>query len=262
MQRIPIEMEINFDFITLIHLAAVVLGIVSAAVILYFGIRFNTANQPLGIGQLSISLAIFVSFSLVSKLMVHWPFMYRLGNVFILVFIPMPYLYTVFYTRKRFWKWYDLLHAIPLLIYLVDYWDVLSLSSAEKTQLILQEINDLDLWGRFSQSKYFGPGFHQEFRTVLFSVYWIAELVVLVRWLRSHPFLTRENKVWRNWMLVFLGCQSFIWFPFYLTLIWLDNLTTYNIVNSISVVWVLISSLSLFFFPVCFLCRRQRIITA
>jgi AraC-like DNA-binding protein len=242
-------MEISFDFITFIHLAAVLLGIVSSGVILYFGIRYSPYNQPLGIGQLSISLGIFVSFTMLSKLIVHWPFLYRLGNVFILVFVPMPYLYTVFYTRKRLWKWYDLIHAIPLLIYLVDYWDVLSLSNAEKTRLILQEINDLNLWEQFRQSKYIGPGFHMEFRMVLFSVYWIAQVVVLVKWLRNNPSLTRENKIWRNGILVFLVCQFFIWFPFYLSLIWLDKLTSYNIVNYFAVAWLMITSFIFFFFP-------------
>jgi len=242
-------MEISLDFITVIHLAAFVLGIVSTAVIFYFGIKSNPANQPLGIGQLSISLAIFVSFSLVSKLIVHWPFMYRLGNVFVLVFIPMPYLHCVFYTRKRLWKWHDLLHAIPLLVYLVDYWDVLSLSSSEKTRLIIQEINDLNLLGQFRQSKYFGTGFHQEFRTILYSAYWVAQALILLRWVRSHVEFTHENKVWRNWMLIFLGCQFFMWFPFYLSILGLPILTSYHIVNSFSVAWVMISSLSLFFFP-------------
>jgi hypothetical protein len=39
-------MEINFDVITFAHLAAVVVGIVSSAVILYFGFRTNPVNQP------------------------------------------------------------------------------------------------------------------------------------------------------------------------------------------------------------------------
>lgn len=242
-------MEISFDAITFAHLAAVIVGVVSSAVILYFGFKTNPVNQPLGIGQLSISLGIFVSFSLVSQLIVYWPFLYRLGNVFVLIFIPMPYLYTVFYTKKRLWKWYDLLHAIPLLIYLVDYWNVLWMSSAQKTELILLEINDLDLLGKFNQGRFIGSGFHQEFRTVLFSLYWVAQVIVLVRWVRGLSFLIHENKVWKNWMILFLGCQFFMWFPFYLSIFWLDKLTTYHIVNSFSVGWVMLSSLSLFFFP-------------
>lgn len=242
-------MEINFDVITFVHLAAVIVGVVSSAVILYFGFKTNPVNQPLGIGQLSISLGIFVSFSIVSQLIVQWPLLYRLGNVFALIFIPMPYLYTVFYTKKRLWRWYDMLHVIPLLIFLADQWNVLTLSSAEKVKLILLEINDLDLYGKFNQGKFIGPGFHQEFRTVLFSGYWVAQVVLVVRWVRGQSILTHENKVWKNWMILFLGCQFFIWFPFYLTVFWLDKLTTYHIVNSFSVVWLMLSSLSLFFFP-------------
>lgn len=242
-------MEISFDSITFVHLAAVVVGIVSAVVILYFGFRTNPVNQPLGIGQLSVSLGIFVSFSIVSQLIVYWPFLYRLGNVFVLIFIPMPYLYTVFYTKKRLWKWYDILHAIPLLIFLVDYWDVIWMTSAQKTELILQEVNDLDLWGKFTQGRFIGPGFHQEFRTVLFSLYWVAQVVLLVKWARRQPFLTHEDKVWKNWMVLFLGCQFFMWFPFYLTIFWLDKMITYHIVNSFSVGWLMLSSLSLFFYP-------------
>jgi AraC-like DNA-binding protein len=126
---------------------------------------------------------------------------------------------------------------------------VLSMSSAQKLILIQQEINDLDVLGKFRQSKFIGPGFHQGFRTVLFSVYWVAQVVILVKWVRSQPSLTPQSKVWRNWMMLFLGCQFFIWFPFYLSIFWLDKWTTYHIVNSFSVVWLMVSSLSLFFFP-------------
>lgn len=242
-------MEISFDFITFVHLAAVVLGIVSSAVLLNSGFRINPVNQPLGIGQLSISLAIFVGFSLVSQLIVHWPFLYRIGHIFALIFVPMPYLYTVFYTGKRLWRWYDLLHGLPLLIFIIDYWDVLSMSNAEKIIIIQQEIIDLDVLGEFRQGKFIGPGFHQEFRTVLFSAYWVAQVVILVRWIKSQLSFSPESKIWLKWMMLFLGYQFFIWFPFYLSIFWLDKLTTYQIVNSFSIVWLMLSSLSLFFFP-------------
>jgi hypothetical protein len=55
-------MQILFDFITLVHLAAAVLGIVFAIFIFYFGFKTNPANQPLAIAQLSISLAVFVAY--------------------------------------------------------------------------------------------------------------------------------------------------------------------------------------------------------
>jgi AraC-like DNA-binding protein len=175
--------------------------------------------------------------------------MYRLGHLFALIFIPMPYLHMVFYTRKRLWKWHDLLHALPLVLFLVDYGHVLLLSNAEKLAIIKTEIHDLNLLGAFRQSRFFGPGVHQEARTMLFSAYWIAQVIILVKWLKKQPVLTPQQKVWKNWIILFLGCQFFLWFPFYLSLFGLDIMTTYHIVNSFSVGWLLISSLSLFFFP-------------
>lgn len=242
-------MEISFDAVTFIHLAAVVLGVVSATVIFRFSVKTNPAYQPLAIGQLSIALGMFVSFSIVSQLIVHWPFMYRMGNFFVLIFVPMPYLHMVFFTKQRFWKWYDLFHLFPLLLFLIDYWHVLSLSSAEKTELILQEVHDLNRLGTFAQSKYFGPNFHQQFRTLLFSLYWFASVRLFLKWNKSQSASSADTKGWRNWMKIFLGCQFFLWFPFYLSILGLEVMTTYHIVNSFSVVWLLVSSLSLFFFP-------------
>jgi AraC-like DNA-binding protein len=242
-------MEITFNFISLVHLIAVAFGFVSALVILYFAKRTNPANIPLGIAQLCISLGVFVSFSIVSKLIIYWPFWYRTGQIFNLTLIAMTFLHTLFYTKNRSWKWYDLLHAIPLLIYLVDYWDVFWLPSSQKLELILKEINNLDLLLGFYQSKYFGPHFHLQFRTFLYSGYWAAQVVIFARWLQKEGSLSAKDKVWRNWMLVFLGCQFFFWFPYFLGFYWLDILTTFQIVNAMTVFWLLISSISLFFFP-------------
>lgn len=242
-------MTISFDFLTFVYLIGIVLGILSSAVILFFGFKTHPANQPLGIGQLSVTMVIFLRFSLVSLLIFEWPFLYRTSLIFALIFVPMPYLYTVFYTEKRQWHWNDMLHALPLLIYLVDYWDVLSMSSAQKLILIQSEINDLNVMGNFNQSKFFGPGFHQEFRSVLLSLYWVAQVVVFTKWQKSQQVLTYENKVWKNWMLVFLGCQFFLWFPFYVSIFWMVDFINFQLLNSISILCLLLTSLSLFFFP-------------
>jgi AraC-like DNA-binding protein len=203
----------------------------------------------LAIGQLSIALASFVAFALVSKLMVHWPFLYRLAHPLALIFIPMPYLHVVFYTKNRRWKWVDLIHAIPLLVFLVDYGHVLLLSNAEKLLIIKQEINDLNFMSEFRQSRFFPPRFHQDSRSVLLSVYWLTEVIVLAKWLKSQTHITRQNRIWKNWILLFLVCQFFMWSPFYLHLFGLKVMTSFHVVTSFSIVWLLISSLSLFFVP-------------
>jgi AraC-like DNA-binding protein len=242
-------MEINFDIFIFFQLLMVGLGIVSSSVIFYFGLKGNPANLPLGFAQLSISLAIWVGFSLSSQLIIYWPVFYRTGQIFALIFIAMAYLHVDFYTSKRMWKWYDLVHVLPLLIYLIDYGDTLLLPSAKKKELILQEIQNLTVLAQFNQSKFFGPNFHLQFRTFILGIYWIAQMVVLVQWVKKQRPLNKQDIVWKNWILIFLGCQFLLWFPHLLGIFWFETLTSYHLTNTITVVWVLISSLSLFFFP-------------
>jgi AraC-like DNA-binding protein len=242
-------MEINFDIITFVQLVVVALGVISASVIFYFGIKKNPANIPLGFAQLNASLAVWVGFSLTTQLLIYWPVFYRTGQIFVLIFCVMAFLHVDFFTKNRKWKWYDLLHAIPLLIYLIDYWDVLILPSAEKKELILLEIQDLAKFAQFNQSKFFGPNFHHEFRTFIFGSYWIAQVVVLVKWVKHQSNLSKHQKIWKNWIIVFLSCQFFIWFPHAVSIIFLDKMTSYHFANNISAIWLLILIFSLFFYP-------------
>ena len=242
-------MEIVLDFNALVHLAAAVLGLLSGFIILYFGAKSNPQNLPLAIGQIVASIAIFVNFSLISKLIFQWPFMYRMGHVCILIFIVMPYLNVVFHTKNRLWKWYDLLHFIPLLIFLVDFGHVLLMSNAQKVAILKEEVNNLPLLGQFRQSKYIGPGFHEQFRSVLFSVYWVGQVVLFTKWSKSQKSLTPHKRIWKIWTLVFLVFQCGMFTPFYLGLLDIASFNPYHVTNSFVVIWLLLSSISLFFFP-------------
>lgn len=89
-------MQIPFDFVTFIHLAASILGIVSGIVILYYAIKKNPRNLPLAFGQITLAFGVGVSFAVVSGTMVHWPFLFRTGSLFGLVFVPLPLLYVLY----------------------------------------------------------------------------------------------------------------------------------------------------------------------
>jgi len=242
-------MEIPFDFVTFIHLAATILGIVSGMVILYFGIKKNPTNLPLAFGQITLSIAVWVSFAVVSKLLVHWPFLFRTGSFFALLFVPLPYLYVRYYTQKRTWKWFDFLHFIPAMVFLVDFWPIFTLSNQEKLALIVQDINDQNLYAQLRESRFFGPGFHQTFRTILFSVYWLAQCLILFRWIKRQTNLSHENRIWKNWVIVYLFFQAGLWLPLYLTFIWIDKALTYHMVNTAGATWLVLSSFLLLMYP-------------
>jgi AraC-like DNA-binding protein len=242
-------MEVTLDLNAFVHLAAAVLGALSGMIILYFSFKSNPYNLPLAIGQIVVSIAIFVNFSLISKLIFHWPFMYRMGHVCILIFITMPYLNVVFHTKHRLWKWYDLLHLIPLLIFLLDYGHVLLMTNEQKVAILREEVNNLNLLGQFRQSKYIGPGFHEKFRSVLFSFYWVGQVVLFTKWSRSQKVLTPQDRIWKVWTMVFLVFQCGMFMPFYLNLLGIASFNPYHVTNSFVVIWLLLSSISLFFFP-------------
>ncbi|WP_113922001.1 helix-turn-helix domain-containing protein [Cognataquiflexum aquatile] len=211
-------MEIIFNFDTVLFLASAAVGILSGAIILYFGFKYNPANQPLGFGQLCLGLAIWSAFIFTSGLIIYLPHWYRTSNIFTMLFIPMSFLYVVFFTQNRSWKWYDFLHFIPVMIYIVDYWSIFMLSGEEKKLLIQQGLSDLDFLREFRDSRFFGPHFHWEFRTAQFSLYWLAEVAIFVKWLRIQGPLTRQVVQRRNWILVILGCHLAMVIVHYLSL--------------------------------------------
>ena len=242
-------MEIPFDFPTFINLAALIMGLASGLIILYQGIKSNPTNLPLAFGQITLALAVWVHFLIISKLLVHWPFLFRTGSLLLLIFLPLPFLYVSFYIQKRTWRWFDILHFIPAMVFLIDFWPTYILSNQEKLVLILSEINDLDLFSKLRESRFFPPGFHQTFRTILVSLYWLAQCLILSRWMKRQTNMAHEDRVWKNWMLVYLFFQAGLWLPFYLTFIWIDKSLTYHMVYTASATWMVVSSFLLLLYP-------------
>ncbi len=242
-------MEIHFDFITFINLAALVLGLTSGLVILYQGIKTNPTNLPLAFGQMSLSLALWVNFLIVSKLLVHWPFLFRTGSLLALIYVPLPFLYVSFYIQKRTLRWYDFLHFIPALVFLVDFWPIFILSNQEKLVLIQQDLNVPNQYALLRESRFFPPGFHQTFRTILVSIYWLIQCLMLQRWIKGQANISYEDRIWKNWMIVYLFFQAGLWIPFYLTFVLIDKSLTYHMIYNVSAVWMVVSSFLLLLYP-------------
>jgi AraC-like DNA-binding protein len=163
-----------------------------------------------------------------------------------MLFIPMAYLYVVFFTRRRSWKWYDMLHLIPVVIYIVDYWPIFLMPAAEKKLLIQQGIRNLDGMMEFRDSRFFGPHFYWEFRTALFSIYWVAKVVILVKWLRSQPTLSPQIKIWRNWIFSFLVCQLAMLIIHFFSLV---TTIQFKVISGLLVALSMLITLVIFFFP-------------
>jgi AraC-like DNA-binding protein len=105
------------------------------------------------------------------------------------------------------------------------------------------------LFARYNQSRFFPPDFHQIVRALAVNAYWIAQVWVVIKWMRSMTRYSLREKIWLRWMLIMLVLQFFLFFPFYLSLIWGNPTLSYHLVNSIGALMLLASSLMVFFYP-------------
>lgn len=243
-------MNSGLDFNNIFFLVSVAIGLQTGILVFVYAIRKNQRSIPLAITFLSLSLAIFFSMLISSGMMIQFPGIYRIGNIFALIFVPMPFIYMHCVTQNRNLRWSDAFHFIPMAIYIIDYSPVLFLSSAEKLELILQDINDPNRFTEFRQSMFFPDGFHQTSRTILINIYWLLQVGLLVKWQKNikRPF-NKFEKDWRIWIIFFMTFQFFLFMPFYLTYFWISKDLVFMLVHFTGAVLLMLSAVFLYFFP-------------
>jgi AraC-like DNA-binding protein len=241
---------IQMDLTAFIYFASVAIGLVSGLVLIYFGWKYHRVNMMLGLGYLFLCIGMFVGLSLVSGIIQYFPFIYRWGNFFGLLFVPMPFLYTFFSIRNRPWRRYDFLHFLPALFYFVDFSHVLFLSSAQKSALIQSEIGDLNVYAQFNQSRLLPSGLHLVMRTAFFGIYWFAQIYFLTVWRRRLPSVVpAQNRSWLNFMLGFVGIQALMVFPFFFGFFWKRPAASFTLAHATAAIFLYVTSCLLFFFP-------------
>jgi AraC-like DNA-binding protein len=243
-------MNSGLDFNNIFFLVSVAIGLQTGILVFVYAIRKNQRSIPLALTFLSLSLAIFFSMLISSGMMIQFPGIYRIGNIFALIFVPMPFIYMHCVTQNRNLRWSDAFHFIPMAIYIIDYSPVLFLSSAEKLELILQDINDPNRFTEFRQSMFFPDGFHQTSRTILINIYWLLQVRLLVKWQKNikRPF-NKFEKDWRIWIIFFMTFQFFLFMPFYLTYFWISKDLVFMLVHFTGAVLLMLSAVFLYFFP-------------
>lgn len=61
--------------------------------------------------------------------------------------------------------------------------------------------------------------------------------------------MSYEDRIWKNWMIVYLFFQASLWLPFYLTFILIDKSLTYHMVYTAGAAWMVVSSFLLMLYP-------------
>ena len=224
------------------------IGSLVGLVLIYFGFKKNRANVLLGFNFLLLTYMSFIIWLLTSGYFFHFPFFYRTGNLAGFLFMPLMYLYIRMVLTGKGLKWMDLIHLLPFLIILVDFWPIFMLSNDEKILLIQSEVSNPVLYTSYNQSRFFPPNFYTPFRSLVLAFYWVISAIMVWKNAKKQD-LRGFAKEWFVWIKIFLGLELLVFFPFLLLFWAIEPLTNFLLVHLTIVLLTFITSLALIFFP-------------
>ncbi len=243
-------MLLTLDWKNLLYLIGQIIGFLVGILLLTYGFRKNKSNQLIGASFIFLTLASLLAWLISSGLMVHFPHLYRTGNFFALLYIPMVYIYIRKIVKEEPVLWVDLLHFIPALIYVIDFTLVFLLSSDEKMALIQGEINNSLEFMAFNQSQFFPKNFWVIFRTLMILFYWILSVNILVKYQSKIADINRYfGKEWVNWMKIYLVFQLMLILPIFLAYFSVSPTLYYDLIHIPSALLIVSSGVAILFFP-------------
>lgn len=224
------------------------IGSLVGLILIYFGFKKNRHNILLGINFLLLTYMSLIIWLLTSQYHLHFPFFYRTGNIAGFIFMPLMYFYIRMVLTGRGLKWKDMVHLLPALVFIVDFWPVYMLDNSEKIMLIQSEISNPSLFASFSQSRFFPADFYTPFRSLVLAFYWVLSAILV--WINARKQeVIGFAKEWFIWIKIFLGLELLVFFPF-LLLFWAVNpIMNFFLVHFTIVILTFVTGFSLVFFP-------------
>lgn len=242
-------MEIVIHLKDLVYLGSHLFGMVISAVLLYVGVRKYAPNVFLGFSFFTLTYGTFIAWLVSSGNFVHFPALYRTGNIGGLLFPAFFYLYirAVLYPNSHSKR--DLLFFLPAFLFVADYSHVLfGMSIAEKRALIMQEIYDPQLFVAYNQSLFLLKNFHTLFRTFVILFYLFLSVRLLVQRYRGKE-IPKFERPWLNWMVIYLAFLSLMVFPFLAANLLKMGSLQYDLSHLTASVLILGSGFAILFFP-------------
>lgn len=198
------------------YVAGAVLCLTSGILCLLTGsilLLYSGRKRPglyLGLSYLAFGYAFMIAGLTYDHLIYYFPHLYRTGNICWLVCMPLSWLYIrTSIIRKPLSTW-DLLHLLPLAIYLVDYAPFLFSTAAVKSAVISGDLNNLNQLVRYAQGWLLPVNSQIPIRAVQASFYWMLEIGLLASRVAA-PM--RKDRSWFRWIIVYMTLQIPVFLP-------------------------------------------------
>jgi AraC-like DNA-binding protein len=242
-------MEFVLDWKDLFYLLSIFVGLLVGFLLIIYGYKKNRDNILIGASFILLSYAIFLAFLIYSAYHTHLPHLYRTGNIGALSFAPLAYLYIRKVGSGISLKKTDLIHVIPVVIYIADFYPILfQMSSAEKTLLIQAEIQDPFIFVHFNQSRFFPSFFYTWSRTVFISFYWLFSARILLKASKKQKQLNL-GKEWLSWMKLYIFCMMFLFLPYAVLSQIAKSEILFDLIHLTGALLLVLSGITVFFYP-------------
>jgi AraC-like DNA-binding protein len=209
---------------------------------------YSSRNRPalyLGLSYIAFGYAFIIAGLTYCHLIQFVPDLYRTGNFGWLLCMPLSWLYIrTSITRKPLSRW-DLLHLLPVVLYLVDYFPFFVLPGSQKTNIILGDVTNIDKLMQYNQGWLLPRNSQVPIRAVQTIVYWTLQVHLLASPAAAHY---RKDHLWRRWMVIYNILQVPLFFPTLIVMI--TGMRDYFWATTVPpVTGAMVSALTLFLYP-------------
>jgi AraC-like DNA-binding protein len=208
-------MAVEFTELSFLNLAVIITGITLVTILWIFPRSNDSSNKVLAASMLCIIWSVVMYFLLETRLILIAPHFYRTGHAAALIAFPLFYLYVRQYVTQEHLRRADLIHTIPLLIFLIDYAPFFLLSASEKTAIIQNDITDLKNINSFDEGWLSVPYFHYVFRQMVLLLYLALQVRIIYTGLFQRPADSESHgSLSKVWLLVLVGLQFLSLVPY------------------------------------------------
>jgi AraC-like DNA-binding protein len=161
-------MTLTLTFPAILYMIAVVLGTITSLICWMYPHNKRSSIKWLGASLFSLTWTLLIFFLGESRLIYYVPHLYQTSFIATLLYMPFSYFFIRSAVHGTQLTWRDLVHAIPLLLFLIDYSPIYLLTAANKLHMIEAEQHSAYIY----QHGWFVSGnLHRPLRFVLFMVY-------------------------------------------------------------------------------------------
>lgn len=171
-------METTFNIYDLITASVFIMNIFVAGIFFVRNFKISLTHKLISFILLLLLIKTFSIHLFLSKEIVNFPHFLLLSHLISRIGLPIIFLMLVFEVNQRKFKWYDALHVLPVLFFLVNFWALYSKTATEKVGIINKMYNEgfKSIW---SEGSNLTDNTFFLLRVILFCGYLLAMGVIL-----------------------------------------------------------------------------------